>query len=267
MCWGMVFLMGGGPLLSTPLWAQDLSAQDYYQQARQKYLAGDNAGALQDAQKALILDSQQAGAYAIAGYASFKLGDRSSAMVYCQKSLDLDPGNATLRDFLNRLSALPPLPTPTAAPNPPTPSTSSVSANPAVPSTPPTDQSQPAPTASNPDTSASIQGVDTPCDHGTADGKEDAQKLALDGDFGTGILVGSLTGLIGALILSGVTEAPDPDPTKYANRPAGYQSCYIDSFKSTGKDRKANERLMGGLLGTGIAVVLILAITAASQNR
>ena len=259
LCWGMVFLLGWGPLLPQLLLAQDRApaSQDYVQQSGQKYAAGDYQGALSSAQQALLQNPTDWKAYQAAGNASYGLKQYEDAVVYYRRSLELNPDNQNLRLFLDKLtqSGRPLVNEPLSQPaNPP--------AAPANPSAPTAQSPQPVTTAPITDVSPMEQTGDTPCNQGQADGKADAQKISTKEDFVTGVLVGTLTGLIGTLILTAATQAPPPDPAKYVNHPQAYQTCYIDSFESEGKSMKTNQALGGGLLGTGVAVVLILAITA-----
>ena len=97
-------------------------------------------------------------------------------------------------------------------------------------------------------------------------GKADAQDLSTGGSFVGGLAGGLLLGLIGTGIA--VLAQSDPEPSAAALSALEREECqyaYTEAFQSKGKSKKRTAALTGGLVGTAVLVVIIVAANSSSN--
>lgn len=95
-----------------------------------------------------------------------------------------------------------------------------------------------------------------------AEGKEAAYEVGTW--FGRSMLIGALTGLVGTGITYAVASGSRPPQLSrdqeliIANEPIEWRRMYENAYLSEAKRRRKKSVLVGGLIGTGIAVTLIV---------
>ena len=91
-------------------------------------------------------------------------------------------------------------------------------------------------------------------------GKSAGQHTATGGAFGIGLASGLLLGLIGTAIAYAAQGEPEPSVmSKYQTMDPTCRMAYADAFGDMGKKKKRSAALTGGLLGTAVLVVAVLA--------
>ena len=94
-------------------------------------------------------------------------------------------------------------------------------------------------------------------------GKSDAKGVKTGGSFGGGLAGGVLLGLIGTGIAVLAQRKPDPPIDEVMAMPADTcRTIYTEAYKSAGRGKKQSSALVGGLIGTAIAVTVILATSS-----
>ena len=91
-------------------------------------------------------------------------------------------------------------------------------------------------------------------------GRSDGSKTSTGGAFGIGVASGLLLGLIGTGIA--YFAQGEPSPTAAQSAAIADASCrlaYEDAYGKEGKKKKRSSALTGGLIGTAVIVVAIVA--------
>jgi len=130
---------------------------------------------------------------------------------------------------------------------------------PAFAQTPPADTTAvPAPAAATPAPApVATPSNSTECmERGRADGEE----TSTGGAFAVGVTCGLLLGLIGTGIAYFTQAEPRPTSGEMAmNRDPACRMSYEDAYREAGRKKKKNSALIGGLVGTAVAVAVIVA--------
>ena len=94
-----------------------------------------------------------------------------------------------------------------------------------------------------------------------ARGKEAGKRASTGGSLVGGFAGGVLLGLIGTGIAMAVQGAPEPPANELYQ--VGQEDCrlfYTEAYKKKLRGRKRTSALLGGLLGTAVAVVIIVSL-------
>ena len=103
-----------------------------------------------------------------------------------------------------------------------------------------------------------------------ADGTKSGRIIGTGGWFAGGFVSGLLLGVIGtgitwALASSSDVQVPPDSRLLIINQPITYQQVYEKSFADKVKMKRKSSALRGGLVGTGIGLVLFIASVASHQ--
>jgi hypothetical protein len=91
-------------------------------------------------------------------------------------------------------------------------------------------------------------------------GRLDAETVGTTGAFFGGLAGGTVLGLLGALIATSVQDGPEPSVHAALSVPAGdCRDAYVGAYKQRGKSRKRDAALGGGILGSAVLAVAIIA--------
>jgi hypothetical protein len=97
-------------------------------------------------------------------------------------------------------------------------------------------------------------------------GITDGKQAASGGAFAIGLVSGAALGLVGTLIAWLATGDADPSAAALGKlETAECRMAYTESFQKESKKKKKRSALIGGLIGTGVAVAIIVS-TADSGN-
>jgi hypothetical protein len=91
-------------------------------------------------------------------------------------------------------------------------------------------------------------------------GKADASKLGTSGSFVGGLVGGLFLGLIGtgiAVLAQGQPEPPEASLQALEREECQY--AYTEAYESKGRSKKRTSALTGGLIGTAVLVVIVVA--------
>jgi tetratricopeptide (TPR) repeat protein len=86
--------------------AQGLSLAEYkLQQALRYFYDGEYSKVIEETQDVIVVEPDNAQAYKRMGSAFFAIGNEEKALDAWKKSLQLNPSDNSLRDYINRVSA------------------------------------------------------------------------------------------------------------------------------------------------------------------
>ena len=97
-------------------------------------------------------------------------------------------------------------------------------------------------------------------------GRSDGKSVATGGALAVGMVSGLALGPIGTAIAWAAQGAPEPPRSSLRDfKDAQCRLSYADAYREAGKSRKKGAALTGGLIGTGVLIIAVVAIGSAGS--
>ncbi|GAI96595.1 unnamed protein product [marine sediment metagenome] len=84
--------------------------------------------------------------------------------------------------------------------------------------------------------------------------------------FAAGVGSGFLLGLIGTGVIVAIAASTRPKPNYIPNENIMNEQCYRGDYSEKGRKKNIRGALGGGLIGTAVAVILIVSIASSSGS-